>query len=135
MTITLLALRPRIETLSLLYHIQANHHPIAATCPEIAATSGMHRMSLLHRLRRFASAGWLTTAQRPDYSTKRGKFEVTEFTLSEAGLKLLKDSEHREQEYRILEPKENGYKEPLHKPGLTKGFAGVASIFHTGAGI
>jgi hypothetical protein len=125
-------MRPRLETLTLLYHIQCHHHPMPATCPEIAATSGLFRMSLLARLRKFTAAGWMVSAQRTEYLPSRGEYKVTEFRISTQGLELLRDNEHRAHEYRILEPKPKKGDESLQRSGITSAFAGKSSIFNIG---
>ena len=125
----------KLITLTMLYHIQQNHHPVAATARDIALTSGRHRVPLLARLRKLTRAGWLHSQQQRRTHPECVSYEVSVFWLSEAGLTLLRDNQHLVDQLEILKPYEPETDDPMHQPGITNQFAGKASIFNMGAGI
>lgn len=124
----------QLIVLTVLHHIKQHHHPLPATAKQIAATSGRHRVPLLARLRKLARAGWLNTQQRRFEHPACINYEASVFWLSEAGLTLLRDSEHLMDKIEILSPKEQK-PDDMPQAGITHQFAGKSSIFDIGAGI
>lgn len=115
----------RLETLSLLAHIQQHHaHPSAAK--DVADSAGMNAVTVRTRLKKLAAAGYLDTGTRTDWRPQCGHQVVTTYAPTEKCLALLAANEHRRPEYRTLQPR------PVYQPRYR---AVVNSVFNLAAGL